>query len=387
MSFAETHPWITFQADLSRLSPSSWMALGEIRSKVDHLSRALLAAGIARELHDIYLAKGVLATTAIEGNTLSEAQVVSLLKGDLVVPKSQEYLLREVQNIIDACNGFVLDLGSGGARDLTPTLFADLNRAVLAELEVGEGVEPGEIPTWTPVVGNYKAVERRDVAALLERLCEWINADLGLQQVPDDWSIPLTVLKAIYAHLYFAWIHPYGDGNGRTARLIEVRLLLAAGVPTPAAHLLSNHYNATRTEYYRRLDEASRKRDAIGFVEYAIQGLVDGLTEQVNRIWGHQYAEAWRQFVYRSFEGSTSTSAPRRMALVLAISDLYEPVPIRDIARLTPELALAYAHMTKKAVTRDVNALVAQGLLRRVEDALEPAREQVQWLRARIVGP
>lgn len=67
----------------------------------------------------------------------------------------------------------------------------------------------------------------------------------------------MAILKAIAAHLYLAWIHPF-DGNGRTARLMELRLLLAAGVTTPATHLLSNHYNLTRGEYYRQLDAASR---------------------------------------------------------------------------------------------------------------------------------
>ena len=45
------------------------------------------------------------------------------------------------------------------------------------------------------------------------------------------------ILKATLAHLYIAWIHPFGDGNGRTARLVEFMLLSRAGVPSPSAHL------------------------------------------------------------------------------------------------------------------------------------------------------
>jgi Fic/DOC family len=41
------------------------------------------------------------------------------------------------------------------------------------------------------------------------------------------------LVKAILAHLYIAWIHPFGDGNGRAARLMELRILLEAGVPMP----------------------------------------------------------------------------------------------------------------------------------------------------------
>ena len=49
------------------------------------------------------------------------------------------------------------------------------------------------------------------------------------------------ILKAIFAHLYLVWIHPFGDGNGRTARLLEFHILTAASLPYPVTHLLSNY--------------------------------------------------------------------------------------------------------------------------------------------------
>ena len=98
------------------------------------------------------------------------------------------------------------------------------------------------------------------------------------------------ILKATLAHLYIAWIHPYGDGNGRTARLVEFMLLARAGIPFPSAHLMSSHFNLTRNRYYRELDRSSRvsgrgggndRGDAFGFVEDAVQGFVDGLADQM----------------------------------------------------------------------------------------------------------
>ncbi len=72
----------------------------------------------------------------------------------------------------------------------------------------------------------------------------------------------LFVLVVVYksaslAHLYLAWIRPFGDGNGRTARLCEYLVLVTSGAPTSAAHLISNHCNKTRNEYYRQLQFAS----------------------------------------------------------------------------------------------------------------------------------
>ena len=105
-------------------------------------------------------------------------------------------------------------------------------------------------------VGRYRGAPPQECHYLLGKLCSWLSG-------PDfsprpGFEIVFGVIKAIVAHLYLAWIHPFGDGNGRTARLLEVRFLLEAGAPTPAAHLLSNFYNQTRATYYRKLDEVSQ---------------------------------------------------------------------------------------------------------------------------------
>src|SRR6185437_1256822 len=100
-----------------------------------------------------------------------------------------------------------------------------------------------------------------------------------------DWKFAMTLFKAILAHLYIAWIHPFGDGNGRTARLVEFQILMQSGVPYPACHLLSNHYNKTRIRYYAELDRSSKAEEGVlSFIEYAVQGFVDGLREQVSYI-------------------------------------------------------------------------------------------------------
>jgi len=75
--------------------------------------------------------------------------------------------------------------------------------------------------------------------------------------------VTLGFLKAVIAHLYLVWIHPFGDGNGRTARLIEFQILLNAGVPRLRRSFSSNHYNLTRMNYYLWLDKARRAGDGL----------------------------------------------------------------------------------------------------------------------------
>ena len=85
--YTTSHPWLTFsQVDLRRSGAEFWMLVGEARSKVEHLSMALLRPEIRDELLKVFLAKGVHATTAIEGNTLSEAQVVEIVEGRATLP-------------------------------------------------------------------------------------------------------------------------------------------------------------------------------------------------------------------------------------------------------------------------------------------------------------
>src|SRR5947207_5877512 len=97
--YERTHQWLTFDVDFRRATAKLWIRLGECQSKSEHLAGVPLHPKTARKLHDVYLAKGVLATTAIEGNTLSEEEVLQHLEGKLKLPKSREYLAQEITNI------------------------------------------------------------------------------------------------------------------------------------------------------------------------------------------------------------------------------------------------------------------------------------------------
>lgn len=364
-TYEETHPWLTFTVDLSHAPTELWMMLGEARSKIEHIAYSPLKPEVAQEMHRIFLAKGALATTAIEGNTLTEEEVLQLVEGNLRLPPSQEYLAHEIENIVNAFNDIWEEVFSGRTRPFTPDLIAEYNEKILLGLELEEGVAPGQIRTGSVVVGRYRAAPHEDCEYLLDRLCEWLERDFNPAR--EEWALPMAILKAIAAHLYLAWIHPFGDGNGRTARLMELRLLLAAGVTTPATHLLTNHYNLTRGEYYRQLDRASRTGNPLSFFLYAIQGFVDGLRDQLSRIDDQQFADRWKQYVYETFGKLRTEADRRRVQLVLELSKHQEPVPRAALRLLTPELAEAYAG-TVRTLGRDVNTLVDMGLIERVPD-------------------
>ena len=373
--YERTHPWLTFQLDLRRLKHTDWLALGEAAAKCRHIAAAPLDPQVSDDVHQLYLAKGALATTAIEGNTLSEEEARAALAGSLQLPPSREYLKRELDNIVDACNELSAQLEEEGRIPLTVERFEGMNARVLNSLDVDEGVTPGRVRTGNVSVGRYRCPEGRDAKFRLQRLCAVLNEHAA----PDIEATAFSIIKAIFAHVYFVWIHPFGDGNGRTGRLLELAILLEAGLPQPVCHLLSNHYNLTRANYYRELDRASRSPHGIyGFLTYALRGFVDGLDEQLDVIRQHQWQVTWVHFVHEQFRTAQSATDQRRRTLALALSSLTAPVALDELPNLGVNVARAYASLSRRTLIRDVEALMQLGLLRRDGNALRVNRGLVQ---------
>ena len=202
----------------------------------------------------------------------------------------------------------------------------------------------------------------------MERLGDWIESEVfqhqsgGADERRDAFALCIT--SALFAHLYIAWIHPFSDGNGRTARLLEYLILARSGmIPLAAANLMANHFNLTRDRYYQRLAAASRERDVLGFLAYGIEGLVDGLTEHSAAVREQHLHLAWESYVADVMSTfPTSPASERQRALVIALKP-GESVPRADVAGLTPQLAQMYAPTGPRTFARDLNRLKDAGLI------------------------
>lgn len=356
---------MTFTLDLGRARHDLWLMLGEAQAKCEYLANLPLRPATAKRLHELYLAKGALATTAIEGNTLTEEDALKLVEGRLSLPPSKEYLSQEINNIIEACNIIGTELLTGTNRGLLSVKkINEFNDLVLKNLELPEQIVPGKIRNYSVGVElvRYRAAPPDDCEYLLKRLCDWLNQERS--RAPKGHKLAFALIRAVLAHLYLAWIHPYGDGNGRTARLVEFQILLDAGIPTIAAHLLSNHYNQTRNEYYKHLDQASKSGgNVIPFIQYAIEGFLDGLGEQMQKVSIEVLDIAWKDYVHEAFRDKKGKTARRQRQLALAISNKGQIIPKSEIRELSPRVAESYASKTAKTISRDLNSLVKMDII------------------------
>ncbi len=252
---SERHHFIKFDFQPASLAAGDWFMLGEAMSKCQHVAGVPLKPHTAAELLTVYLARGVQATTAIEGNTLSEDEVKSIvLKGSAHVSESRAYLEREVQNIAACLRDIDVALRRGDRLPIDVDRLLALNLKILDGIPDKPEVVPGEFRGHNVTAGSYLAPDWNDVPELTEQLVKWLSTLRGSvdKNSRREDRFVNAVLAAILAHLYIAWVHPFGNGNGRLARLVEVQILSESGViPLVATNLLSDHYNKTRNEPFR----------------------------------------------------------------------------------------------------------------------------------------
>lgn len=326
----------------------------------------------------VSLVRGAQATTAIEGNTLSTAEIERVAAGESL-PPSKEYQEIEVRNVLDAMNDLLEEVATAQqGRLISPELILKLHTMIGKDLGPHFDAIPGRFRRDHRVVGPYRCPGSDLVPALVDQLSDWLAEEFLFRS--GDQPFADAVVQAIVTHVYIEWIHPFGDGNGRTGRLLEFYILLRAGIPDIGSHILANFYNITRPEYYRELEQAAKTRDLTEFIDYAVQGLRDGLLETLKTIQNSQFEIAWRSFIYDRFADLTYTKKnvfKRRRELMLSF-----PVGARltldQLSLVTSSLARAYAQLSVRTLIRDLKVLEGMELIEKDGDRYRARNEMLR---------
>lgn len=338
--------------------------LGQCDSIIKALSYTPIEPNFRGNLLRVSLKKGAQATTAIEGNTLTEEEINEVEEGTKL-PPSKKYQEIEVKNIIDAQNKLLKELVvSDKLEMITIDLIKRFNHLVGKNL--GEYFEaiPGRLRRNDVLVGKYKPPEYQDIEYLLKQFCEWSVKEFHFKMGQDFKD---SIIQAIVSHIYIVWIHPFGDGNGRTARLLEFYIMLRAGTPDFASHLLSNFYNETRNEYYKHLDKSTKTGVLTDFISYAIKGYRDGLNKILNSVQNNQFQVSWTNYIYNTFQTEkikvkNEPVNKRRRSLMLAIPP-FGNLTIDQILNLNVDIASTYKTVSPRTFMRDIKELIDLKLL------------------------
>jgi Fic family protein len=362
LKISENYPHLAFENNW-KITQRGYIHLGQIIGYFKSISNTPIMPSYYDELMTMSLIRGAQATTAIEGNTLTDEEI-SKLKGGQKLPPSKKYQEIEVRNILEAFNSVLKETVYQNKEQLiSEELLLNFHRMVGKDL--GEHFEavPGRYRQNNVIVGGYRPPDYADVPNLMKEFCKWLREEFKFeqgQQLPSE-----VLIQAIVSHVYLEWVHPFGDGNGRTGRLLEYYILARAGFPDITLHILSNHYNLTRPEYYRQLDRAAKTQSLTDFIQYAFVGLRDGLQQTLETIQESQLHNTWQKFVYETFgdiEMSHKEVFKRRRRLALEIP-IHERFTMTQIPELNIKLAKMYSGISSRTLERDVRELLDNKLL------------------------
>jgi Fic family protein len=157
--------------------------------------------------------------------------------------------LRQVDAVVQA-----IETGLDPERKfrLRPSLILHLHRIVLNGIDAFAGNwRPGNVEIGKSL---HQPPGAHLVPELVEEMCDYVN---------DNWESMTAVELAAYMLWRLNWIHPFTDGNGRTARAISyVVLCVRLGTQLPGRRTIPEQISENKAPYYRALeaaDEADRE--------------------------------------------------------------------------------------------------------------------------------
>jgi Fic family protein len=114
----------------------------------------------------------------------------------------------------------------------------------------------------------------------MRELVEWMNREM------EEGNLPVPVIAAL-AHYQFATVHPYYDGNGRTARLLTSLILHRCGYGLKGIYSLEEYYARNLAGFYDGLAVGESHNyylgrevaEVSGFVEYFCVGMADAFAK------------------------------------------------------------------------------------------------------------
>lgn len=237
-------------------------------------------------------------STYIEGNRLTLVQVQDLIKLGTTFPNHQ----RDEKEVL----GYYAAL-----EEIKP--FSSLHKPItekdiqyLHALIMGGGktkVKPTPYRDGQNVIYDsdskrivYLPPEAKDLKRLMSDFVEWIN-----QVEHSNLTCPL---RAAIAHYQFATIHPYYDGNGRTARLLATVVLYRGGYDLKGLYSLEEYYAKNLQAYYNAISIGPshnyyfgrEQADITSWIDYFCSGMIDSF-EKVKK---HALIEYYRGFEDKS---------------------------------------------------------------------------------------
>jgi Fic family protein len=229
------------------------------------------------------LVSAIGSTLAIEGIVIKEEEIREAIQKPVLTAnlqrKQQEALnSRNVYGyIINTVNTVILE--RKGEFVYKDDYVRNIHRLFTENINY-IGSQPGAYRNTSTSFGDLRKVSLcqnyPDIYKAMNNYINWLN------QKKEGILTNNIIAKAIMSHYYLTEIHPFGDGNGRTARAVEAMVLYANGINPYCFWSLANFWSARRNEYIAHLGNIRETCDPLDFLIWGAKGYLG----EVERIKG-----------------------------------------------------------------------------------------------------
>lgn len=232
--------------------------VSQVAAIAESLGRLEAVQGKALRLRRINRIRSIRGSLAIEGNTLSEAQITAILEGKPVIAPPREIL--EARNALTAYES----LPSWKPAQEKHLLAA--HACLMKGLAEDAGhYRRGGVGVMQGKQGLHMAPPAGRVPTLMKNLLRWLA---------DTDQHPL-IASSVF-HYEFEFIHPFSDGNGRMGRLWQT-LILSRWNPLFAHVPVESLVHAHQSGYYAALNDSTRDGDSAVFIEFLLARLMEAI--------------------------------------------------------------------------------------------------------------
>jgi Fic family protein len=203
--------------------------------------------------------------------------------GDLLAVEAGAHVNRSPDDLREVGN-YVSALEQGLRRlpelPLSLRLVREMHAILMTGVR-GEHATPGEFRKTQNWIGTPGCTLRE--ASFVPPPPDFLQEALGdWERFVHESELPLLVTIALM-HYQFEAIHPFLDGNGRIGRLL-ITLLLCERNALPGPFLyLSAFFEASRRDYYERLNAVSSDGDWDGWLDYFLNGVIRQCEDALSR--------------------------------------------------------------------------------------------------------
>lgn len=347
--------------------PESWMrySLIEIIKELTEAKAAVMALqampfqrGWAEALQEVQLKREVAGTSRIEGADFTENELDAALRtespeGDLIT--------RSQKQARAAMNTYMWIAQLPDDRPIDDVLIRDIHRRVVTGAD-DDHCQAGQIRTRDQNV-NFGSPRHRGADGGTECELAFLGLTVAIQQ---EFRGHDPLIQALAVHYHFAAIHPFLDGNGRTARALEALILQRAGLRDVLFIPMSNYYYDEKSSYLAKLAEArARGHDLTPFLSFGLRGITTQCNRLFSEIRRNVAKEMFRNLVSDFF---TRLVSPRKRVIAkrqIEILNLLLKADRVDFHEIMRMLTALYSSLDNpwKAYVRDIVALLNLGAI------------------------